>query len=389
MGPALTRLHRCEGWFVSSLGACQKVFFITFRPICFSGGTVDITVHEVLPDGNLRELLSANGGPWGGATVDQAFVDFLADISDKDVVEFFRKKHSSDFMDLLREFEVKKRAVEPGLENRITFKIPLTLLDEYRDKTGGEVRDKVRTMPEFTGKLTLAGDKIRANAEIVKNMFSKTCKVIVEHVKNTLGKKEAKGADKILMVGGFCESLMLQHAVQTAFPEMTLVVPQDGGLAVLKGAVIFGHIPKVITARVCRYTYGIKMYRPFRDGIDPPEKKYIVDGVAKCRGSFHKLAEVGQIISDSDAMEGISLQPATKQDKALTLKVFASPNKEPQFVDEQDCVLLGEVVVDCVDKSGKQTAVYTSLVFGGTELEIRAKLKSTGELTSAKFDFLH
>lgn len=75
----------------------------------FIGGTVDITVHEVLKDGNLRELLSANGGPWGGATVDEAFVDFLAQISSQDAVDAFKTKYAADFMDMLREFEVKKK----------------------------------------------------------------------------------------------------------------------------------------------------------------------------------------------------------------------------------------------------------------------------------------
>ena len=343
----------------------------------------------MLNDGNLRELLSANGGPWGGATVDQSFVDFLAQLANQDVVDAFRLKYASDFMDLLREFEVKKRSIEPNLENRMTFKIPLTFMEEFTEQTGTELRDKARKMSEFSGKVTLAGDKVRCNAEIVKNLFSKTCNSIVDHVLSVLHQTAAKGADKILMVGGFCESQMLQHAIQTAFPEMKIIIPQEGGLAVLKGAVIFGHIPKTIAARVCRYTYGIKMYREFREGIDPPGKKYIVSGVAKCRGSFHKLAEVGQIISETDKMEGISLQPATSGDKALTLKVFASPEKEPQFVDDPGCILLGEVVVDCVDKYGKQTTVYTNLVFGGTELEIKATLKSSGELTSGKFDFLH
>ena len=43
----------------------------------FSGGTVDITVHEVLDDGNVRELYKANGGPWGGKSVNDAFLHFL------------------------------------------------------------------------------------------------------------------------------------------------------------------------------------------------------------------------------------------------------------------------------------------------------------------------
>ena len=340
-------------------------------------------------DGNLRELLSANGGPWGGATVDQSFVDFLAKLANQDVVDAFKMKYASDFMDMLQEFEVKKRTIEPKLENRVNFRIPLSLMEEFSEQTGTELRNKVRKMSEFNGKVIIKAGFVRCNAEIAKELFSSTCNAIVDHVLNILHQTAAKGADQILMVGGFCESPMLQDAIQTAFPEMRVIIPQEGGLAVLKGAVIFGHIPKTIAARVCRYTYGIKMYREFKEGIDPPAKKHIVSGTAKCRGAFHKLAEVGQMISETDKMEGISLQPATSADKALTLKVFASPEKDPEFVDDPGCMLLGEVVVDCVDKYGKQTTVHTSLVFGGTELEIRATLKSTGELTTGKFDFLH
>jgi len=42
-------------------------------PYCSTGGTVDITVHEVAASGGLRELYKANGGNWGGTYIDQAF----------------------------------------------------------------------------------------------------------------------------------------------------------------------------------------------------------------------------------------------------------------------------------------------------------------------------
>lgn len=55
----------------------------------FSGGTVDITVHETQTDGTVRELYKANGGPWGGTNVDKAFIEFLEDIAGKDVIDAF------------------------------------------------------------------------------------------------------------------------------------------------------------------------------------------------------------------------------------------------------------------------------------------------------------
>ena len=42
-----------------------------------TGGTVDITVHEVVDRDKLKELYWASGGAWGGTRVDKAFERFL------------------------------------------------------------------------------------------------------------------------------------------------------------------------------------------------------------------------------------------------------------------------------------------------------------------------
>jgi len=41
------------------------------------GGTIDITVHEVIGDGKLKELNYASGGAWGGTRVDEKYEEFL------------------------------------------------------------------------------------------------------------------------------------------------------------------------------------------------------------------------------------------------------------------------------------------------------------------------
>ncbi|KAK3099812.1 hypothetical protein FSP39_010132 [Pinctada imbricata] len=47
------------------------------------GGTIDITVHEVQPNGSLKELDRASGGAWGGIYVDRMFKEMLEDIVGK------------------------------------------------------------------------------------------------------------------------------------------------------------------------------------------------------------------------------------------------------------------------------------------------------------------
>ena len=42
---------------------------------------MDITAHQSLPGGKLKEIHKATGGDWGGTKVDQAFENFLCEIT--------------------------------------------------------------------------------------------------------------------------------------------------------------------------------------------------------------------------------------------------------------------------------------------------------------------
>jgi hypothetical protein len=46
-----------------------------------------------------------------------------------------------------------------------------------------------------------------------------------------------------------------------------IIVPQEPGISVFKGAVLFGHVPDFIACHVMRYSYGTDSYVDF----DPDE----------------------------------------------------------------------------------------------------------------------
>lgn len=45
-----------------------------------TGGTGDITVHEVQKDHTLHEINMATGGPWGGNKINEGFLEIWKDI---------------------------------------------------------------------------------------------------------------------------------------------------------------------------------------------------------------------------------------------------------------------------------------------------------------------
>jgi hypothetical protein len=51
----------------------------------------------------------------------------------------------------------------------------------------------------------------------------------------------------------------LDKRLEEAFPSQRVIVPEDSGLSVLKGAVLFGHKPDFISSRISRFTYGVKV----------------------------------------------------------------------------------------------------------------------------------
>ena len=101
----------------------------------------------------------------------------------------------------------------------------------------------------------------------------------------------------MLLVCGFSESKIVHSAIKRTFPDMTLIIPNETGLAVLKGAVIFGHNPSVIMFRVSRYTYGVDVISEFKPGLHPPEYKIYDTYVNKykCKHIFEAFVQSASI----------------------------------------------------------------------------------------------
>ncbi len=64
-----------------------------------------------------------------------------------------------------------------------------------------------------------------------------------------MAKPEVRDVRFLFLVGGFAESPMLQKAVQRALGRTCrIIIPHDVGLTILKGAVLFGLDPTVVSA---------------------------------------------------------------------------------------------------------------------------------------------
>ena len=238
-------------------------------------------------------------------------------------------------------------------------------------------------------KITFTGDKLRVQSEQVKKLFGETCQRIVSHLGEIFAESAVRNTDTILMVGGFSESKMLQDAIKQAFPGKKIIIPEEAGLAVLKGAVIFGHNPNMIVARVARQTYGVKVYRHFDPKIHPVERLVVIDGKEKCKGCFSKHVEVGQEIPAGMAFEEKSYHPKSRSSTCMANKIYTSSQRNPMFVDDHGCRYLGKLPLDVSHiKHYRDRKALVRMIYGKTELGVEVRSAKTGEKFSATFNFL-
>lgn len=356
------------------------------------GGTIDITVHEVKDDGSVKELHKANGGDWGGTKVDASFISLLADIVGYAVLETFISENKYDFFHLLRDFEVKKRTIRPGLNDKVTFTIPVSLSETYSEKNQGSKIADVALKSKYKSQLTWKGDKLRMEAKLARTLFDGSCKHIVDHLKELFMHPAVKNVSSILLVGGFAESPMLQTAIRDAFKTQNkkVIIPNEAGLAVLKGAVLFGHEPQKISGRICRYTYGVKVNEKFDSKIHSGSKKITRNNYAYCDDLFHIHVRVGQIIEVGEPQVKISYHVIEPNQTSIEFKIFTSKNKEPTYTTDDGCEYLGTLTIDMPDTSkGIDRGALVHMTFSGTEITVTAVDRDNPErAVTTTVDFL-
>ncbi|XP_053384646.1 heat shock 70 kDa protein 12B-like [Mercenaria mercenaria] len=206
-----------------------------YMVIDLGGGTADISVHEKLCNGQLKELHKASGGPWGGSYVDKNYIKCVTDIFGTESIEKFKLEQMADFFDIQREFETKKRGIKGDTEGKITFKISASLKEIYNESEKESLTDKLSSLG-LSGKMSVTGDKLRVDNSIVKSWFDGPVNSMIGHVKGILAEPKMKDVKLMLLVGGFGESHYVQDRMKNEFGSKHVIIPEEAGLGVLKGA---------------------------------------------------------------------------------------------------------------------------------------------------------
>ncbi|CAG2202059.1 unnamed protein product [Mytilus edulis] len=150
-------------------------------------------------------------------------------------------------------------------------------LEEVLPPSGGDWGGTAvdRAYLEFVNSesVSCAGQKLSVKPEAFRKLFKSTIDSIIKHVDKLLKHPNLSDLHHIIMVGGFSECELVQTAMRQKFPNKKIIIPDEAGLAVLRGAVLFGHQPKIIGKRILRKTYGIQSWPEWDAELHPKPKE--------------------------------------------------------------------------------------------------------------------
>ena len=321
--------------------------------------------------------------------VDSAFVFFLEKLFGNETIRTFRETHLYDYLELEREFEMVKRKVKIDDNSKITIRIPVSFMEVFRAVNDCTDITEYIDSTTYRRQVSVVRDKLKMEAGIIQEMFRPIVNDIIRQVGCLLKTKQTYEIKNIIMVGGLSESEYVQKSIQTAFPDINVMIPEDPELAVMKGAVLFGFNPSVITARVAMLTYGTNSFIPFKKGTHPENKKVVMDGQELCEDCFIKYVEVGDILPINTVIGPKRYLPIRKKQQYANVQIFASSDPNPTFVTDSNCQFIGLVTFQFKDtKGGSDRPILLKMIFGGTELAVEATEEKTGDTMMAYFEFL-
>lgn len=363
---------------------------VTYLVADCGGGTVDLTVHQIEENGQLKELCKTTGGAWGSIGVDCQFEMMLVSIFGESLIQDFINRHPVSWLELMKSFEAKKRAFNPSRHHASNISLPFSFIEHFRKRTRKTAEQAILAFGHEAVQWSSQG-MLRLLTPAMIQLFEPVVNTIVKHIHRIISHPDVGTPDYLFLVGGFAESPVLQQAIQDAFSSsIKVIIPQEVSLSILKGAVLFGLDPSLVHLRRSVLTYGVGCLHKFDPGRHPPEKRVVKDGLEWCTDVFDTFVFSGQPIPHGHSITRCyNLARSGLQSTVITL--FASEKDSVHFVTDSGVRKIGEVRLNMpgTARGRSQRELRMTMTFGDTEISVKAVDCASRETAFAQINFLY
>uniref|UniRef100_A0A672P0J6 Uncharacterized protein n=1 Tax=Sinocyclocheilus grahami TaxID=75366 RepID=A0A672P0J6_SINGR len=323
-------------------------------------GTIDITVHEVVEEGHLKELHAASGNDMGGQRVDGNVISFLKDIFSEEIFDQFEQEHPTGLLKL----------------KYVTIWCPLNLKEIASQRQSMECYfEGVRGVKWEDGAIMIEKQQLR-------RFLDNSLRAIEDNIKKIVQNTELR-IEYMLLVGGYSQSPTLLEFMKKHFGSRhKILCPDEPQVAILKGAITYGKNPTVVKSRISTLTYGFATSITFNESVHKGKSKYVNSlGDEYCDVVFEKLVSKGESVL-CDELRVFTRWPVDPTQTAMRFRFASTKRQNVKFVDDWgvECIASLSVGMPNPDKGKIQ--------FGSTEIKATATDLEDFKTKSVTFDFM-
>ena len=353
------------------------------------GGTVDITVHDK-SNGKINVILPPMGNTWGGTTINEALSMLMEEIvGDKGFDSFIKSNPVSAKATLNKlfyeEFEEQKRIfgdAKAGIQE-IVLTLPKKFTQFYGEEKLYEACKRLNVLYDP------GDDSLTINYDIVQEkIFQFTIDRIIECVRAAFDQLRGSKVDTVYLVGGFGGCKFVSQKVKEAigqYGNILIVCPEQPGLAVVIGAVMWRKDPNIIQSRVADATYGISGAPVFDPAIHDEHYQFLDEnGKQRCRNVFKVFVLKGEVMRD-EVYQATRI-PYSQKNTQECIPIYCTTDDGVQYTRDKNGKLtvrkIGELVLDTPnpDNIPNYKRKYDIFMdFSGTEIQARAQYCITRE----------
>lgn len=353
------------------------------------GGTVDLTSHMLVKEGDvfkLKAMTKGGGGACGSSYLDAKFIQVMTDIFGQEFMHLLKTSQPALYEELLGLWEKKKVKIE-NITSQTFIALDGPLKDFFTqnaNSTNSQVKNHFRL-----GRIILS-------LTFLEQIFNGVLNEIEGHIQKELDQlrenfqDSTKDFNYIFVVGGFGESVVLQNRLIQTFqsPTCKVLIPPSPGGAIVKGAVMLGRDPSLIVTRRMRRSYGVTSYKKFIQNTHDEKKKIRLKGRSDpyCKDCFDIYVDVNEEVR-YDQVVVREYGVTSESQESMILELYMSPKPNTRYVTESFVKKCGEIIIDMKGTNGLNRMVDVQMYFGKSAIEIHATDKTTNKIFKASVDF--
>ncbi|XP_060603701.1 heat shock 70 kDa protein 12B-like [Ruditapes philippinarum] len=350
------------------------------------GGTVDITplAFEHHEGFKIHVLHTPCGCACGSKKVDAAFFKLIEYLVGELFFSKFCTENRWDHIDFQRDFERIKLRISNETDDITFINFKNSMLHRYQEEIG-DVNEAIKKSA-YRENISYSRGRLRISSDTLKSLFKPCSDQIIQHIDDVLRTVSRDRIKAIILTGGFSESSLMQNAIARAFPNLKVLVPESPIEAVLRGAVLYGLTPHIITQRVSKYTYGIEISPLFDASIHDESRRVVICGKERCKKVFRKFVGIGEVLSldTKVCQEHSTIVPYQEK---VGFRIVCSDSPHPMYTDDTGVLLLGTLHVSLPPE--QETSDFNvQFRFGGTEIVVTSVDLKSQEVISGTFNFL-